>query len=201
MQTLGINYDTGVVVGGTSTRADFDDGRVRRELEIIAGDLHANAVRVTGDRVDRLEAAARHASAAGMQVWFSPFLSDLGPDELVERLAGIAERAERLRRAGVDIVLVLGGEISLFCWEPFDVVSVDAYRDARNAPGFADLVGSYRRFGSRSPWPSSAAAPTAAPPTAAAPAGWWSTSARERSPARLFDTLAARYAAAVPHAG
>jgi hypothetical protein len=115
MQTLGINYDTGVVVGGTSTRVDFDDGTVRRELEIIAGDLHANAVRVTGDRVDRLEVAARHASAAGMQVWFSPFLSDLGPDELVERLAGIAERAERLRRAGVDIVLVLGGEISLFC--------------------------------------------------------------------------------------
>jgi hypothetical protein len=215
MRTLGINYDTGVVVGGTSTRAAFDDGTVRRELEIIAGDLHANAVRVTGDRVDRLEAAARHASAAGMQVWFSPFLSDLGPDELVERLTGIAERAERLRRAGVDLVLVLGGEISLFCsgfvpgegvggrlatmtdpatwstpdgraaleaglarardtlgtvatraravfggpvtyaagtweevdWEPFDIVSVDAYRDARNAPGFADLVRSYRRFG------------------------------------------------------
>jgi hypothetical protein len=150
-----------------------------------------------------------------MQVWFSPFLSDLGPDELVERLAGIAERAERLRRAGVDLVLVLGGEISLFCsgfvpgeglqgrlatmtdpatwstpdgraalgaglarardtlrtvasraravfagpvtyaagtweevdWEPFDIVSVDAYRDAQNALGFADLVRSYRRFG------------------------------------------------------
>jgi hypothetical protein len=59
--------------------------------------------------------AARHASAAGLQVWFSPFLYDLGPDELVERLAACAERAERLRRAGADLVLVLGGEISLFC--------------------------------------------------------------------------------------
>jgi hypothetical protein len=29
----------------------------------------------------------------------------------------------------------------------FDVVSVDAYRDAQNAAGFADLVGSYSRFG------------------------------------------------------
>ena len=115
MQTLGINYDTGVVVDGTSTRATFDDRTVRRELEIIAGDLHANAVRVTGDEVDRLEAAARHASAAGLQVWFSPFLYDLGPDELVERLAECAQRAERLRRAGADLVLVLGGEVSLFC--------------------------------------------------------------------------------------
>jgi hypothetical protein len=208
MQTLGINYDTGVVVDGTSTRNAFDDRTVRRELEIIAGDLHANAVRVTGDRADRLEVAARHASAAGLQVWFSPFLYDLGPDELVERLAAYAERAEQLRRAGADLVLVLGGEISLFCsgfvpgeglhgrlatmtdpatwstpdgraalgaglarasdtlgtvaararkvfggpityasgtweeidWEPFDVVSVDAYRDAQNAPRFADLV-------------------------------------------------------------
>ena len=61
MQTLGINYDTGVVVDGTSTRNTFDDRTVRRELEIIAGDLHANAVRVTGDRVDRLEVAARNA--------------------------------------------------------------------------------------------------------------------------------------------
>jgi hypothetical protein len=99
MQTLGINYDTGVVVDGTSTRDDFDDRTVRRELEIIAGDLHANAVRVTGDRVDRLEVAAQLASAAGLQVWFSPFLYDLGPDELVERLAACADRAERLRRA------------------------------------------------------------------------------------------------------
>ena len=59
--------------------------------------------------------AARHASAAGLQVWFSPFLYDLGPDELVEHLVACAQRAERLRRAGADLVLVLGGEVSLFC--------------------------------------------------------------------------------------
>jgi hypothetical protein len=115
MRTLGINYDTGLVLDGGSTRTTFDEATVRRELEIIAGDLHATAVRVTGDRVDRLELAARHASAAGLQVWFSPFVYDLDPDELVEQVAACARRAELLRRAGVDVVLVLGGEISLFC--------------------------------------------------------------------------------------
>jgi hypothetical protein len=96
MRTLGVNYDTGLVLDGDSTRTTFDEGTVRRELEIIAGDLHATAVRVSGDRVERLELAARHASAAGLQVWFSPFVYDLDPDELVEQVAACAQRAELL---------------------------------------------------------------------------------------------------------
>jgi hypothetical protein len=215
VRTLGVNYDTGLVVDGHSTRPAFDEPVVRRELQIIADDLHADAVRVSGDDPKRLEVAARCAAAAGLQVWFSPFVSDLDPDELVELLAGCATRAERVRGDGADVVLVLGGEMSLFCsgfvpgdrlqgrvatltdpatwmttesrdalaaglaraqetqrrsaadararfggpityaagmwedveWEVFDIVSVDAYRDAANAAGFAEQVGAYRRFG------------------------------------------------------
>jgi hypothetical protein len=73
MRTLGINYDTGLVLDGGSTRTTFDEATVRRELEIIAGDLHATAVRVTGDRVDRLELAARHAgkSSCPGPIWMA----------------------------------------------------------------------------------------------------------------------------------
>jgi hypothetical protein len=215
MRTFGVNYDTGLVVDGRSTRATFDERIVRRELQIVADDLHASAVRITGEDADRLEVAARHASAAGLQVWFSPFVYDLGPDELVAHLAGCAEGAERLRHDGADVVLVLGCEMSLFCsgfipgdglqgrvatlsdpatwmtadsrealaaglarakdtqrrfaadarsvfggpityaaglwedveWDVFDIVSVDAYRDAGNAAGFGEQVRTYHRFG------------------------------------------------------
>jgi hypothetical protein len=115
VRTFGVNYDTGLVVDGRSTRATFDEPIVRREVQIIADDLHATAVRVSGEDTDRLEVAAGYASAAGLQVWFSPFVYDFGPDQLVEHLAGCAARAERLRRGGADVVLVLGCEMSLFC--------------------------------------------------------------------------------------
>jgi hypothetical protein len=215
MRTFGVNYDTGLVVAGRSTRTTFDEPIVRRELQIIADDLHATAVRISGEDTARLEVAAEHASAAGLQVWFSPFVYDLGPDELVEHLADCAERAERLRRGGADVVLVLGCEMSLFCsgfvpgdglqgrvatlsdpatwmtaeardalaaglarakdtqrqfaararavfggpityasgmwedveWDVFDIVSVDAYRDADNAARFGEQVRAYQRFG------------------------------------------------------
>jgi hypothetical protein len=215
VRTLGVNYDTGLVVEGRSTRRTFDEPVVQRELRIVAEDLHATAVRITGDDSDRLEVAATHAAAVGLQVWFSPFLYDLEPDELVERLVADAVRAERLRRSGADVVLVLGGEVSLFCsgfvpgdgltgrsatladprtwmtaasraalaaglarakdtqreiaararatfggpityasglwedveWDLFDIVSIDAYRDAQNAAGFGEQVRAYLRFG------------------------------------------------------
>jgi hypothetical protein len=60
MRNYGICYDTGTAVGGSSTRASFDSGVARRELEIIASDLHASAVRVYGDDPGRLAVAREH---------------------------------------------------------------------------------------------------------------------------------------------
>ena len=215
IRTLGVNYDTGLVVDGRSTRPVFDASVVERELRIIADDLHATAVRVSGDDSDRLDLAARYGSAAGLEIWYSPVVYDVSPDELLEYLLVSATRAEDLRHAGADVVLVLGGEISLFCsgfvpgtglagrlatlsdpatwtndemraaitaglrrfqdtqrtvaarvrtifggpityaagmwedveWGNFDIVSVDAYRDAQNSAAFADQVHAYHRYG------------------------------------------------------
>ncbi|MCP3782908.1 hypothetical protein NLX85_05955 [Micromonospora sp. A3M-1-15] len=115
MRGKGITYDTGFVTrSGHSTREPFDLDVVRREMRIIRADLHCTAVRITGGRQDRLEAAARYAAEAGLEVWYSPFTCDLTTDELLDFLADSADRAERLRRDGAEVVLLTGSELSLF---------------------------------------------------------------------------------------
>ncbi len=217
MRNYGIVYDTGITADGHCTRKRFDDAVVERELQIIAADLHATAVRVTGDDPQRLARAGRHALAAGLELWFSPVPVNLEPDALPGYFTRCAPEAERLRRAHEGrVVLVAGCEISLWCagffpgghtvagriaavtdpdlqrkpdvmavltsglersrhtlqdiartareefagpityasapwetveWELFDLVSVDAYRDADNAAGYREGLRSYRRFG------------------------------------------------------
>jgi hypothetical protein len=113
MRGKGINYDTGFINKGMSSRDPFDIAVVTRELQIIRDDLHCNAVRVTGGDPERLEIAAGIAAEAGLEVWFSPFTCDLTYEEMLDLLADCAERAERLRRQGAEVVLVTGAEISL----------------------------------------------------------------------------------------
>lgn len=114
MRGKGITFDTGFLSAGTSTREPFDPEIVRREMRIIRDDLHCTAVRVTGGIPDRLEIAATHAAGAGLEVWFCPFTNGLTQGELLDLLADCAERAERLRRTGAEVVLLTGSELSLF---------------------------------------------------------------------------------------
>src|SRR5262249_53246115 len=109
----GINYDTGFLSAGTTTREPFDPQVVKREMQIIHDDLHCNAVRVTGGYPERLEIAAAYAAEAGLEVWFCPFTNNLTAEELLEVLADCAERAERLRQKGAEVVLLTGSELSL----------------------------------------------------------------------------------------
>ncbi|MCC3650266.1 hypothetical protein LIX60_01880 [Streptomyces sp. S07_1.15] len=114
MRAWGVTYDTGFLSAGTSTREPFDPATVRREMQVIRDELRCDAVRVTGGNRDRLETAARHAADAGLEVWYSPFTNGLARGELLDFLADSAERAERLRGAGAEIVFLTGSEISLF---------------------------------------------------------------------------------------
>jgi hypothetical protein len=116
VRNYGINYDTGLTADGHRTRPLFDEAVVQRELQIIASDLHATAVRVSGDDPQRLARAGEHALAAGLELWFSPVPINLVPGALPGYFARCAREAERLRRAAEGrVVLVLGCEISLWC--------------------------------------------------------------------------------------
>lgn len=114
MRGYGIGYDTGISNLGVSTREAFDPRVVRREMAVIRDDLHCTAVRIVGSDPQRLEIAARLAAEIGLEVWFSPFTIDLTGDELLSVLDDCAERAERLREQGAEVVLVTGAELSLF---------------------------------------------------------------------------------------
>ncbi|MFE7355188.1 hypothetical protein ACFU8Q_18810 [Streptomyces sp. NPDC057543] len=113
MRAKGISYDTGFVSGEEISRERFDPNVVRRELGIIRDDLHCTAVRVIGGDPERLELAATYAADLGLEVWFSPYPLELTTDQMLALFADCAERAERLRQRGVDIVFVAGAELSL----------------------------------------------------------------------------------------
>jgi len=114
MRGKGITFDTGFFSGGASTREPFDPDVVRREMRVIHDDLHCNVVRITGGDPDRLEIAAKHAADAGLEVWFCPFTNGLTQREVLDLLADCAERAERIRRTGAEVVLLTGSELILF---------------------------------------------------------------------------------------
>lgn len=113
MRTKGISYDTGFIRNGTSSRARFDPAVVERELRIIRDELHCNAVRIMGGDAGRIELAAGCAAALGLEVWYSPYPLELTAEEMLELFADCAERAERLRRSGAEVVFVTGAELSL----------------------------------------------------------------------------------------
>ena len=115
MHRKGINYDTGFAsTDGRLSRETFDPPQVRREIEIIARELRCNAVRISGRDLKRLDLAARYALAEGLEVWFSPFPTELTPDELVPYFAEGARVAANLPQQSGRVVYVLGCEMTLF---------------------------------------------------------------------------------------
>jgi hypothetical protein len=88
---------------------------VRRELEIVRDDLHANAVRIVGSEVARMTAVAEIALGLGIEVWFSPAFFEYSPEETADRLVAAAEAMALLRAAHPGrVVFVAGGELTLF---------------------------------------------------------------------------------------
>ncbi|GLY67437.1 hypothetical protein [Amycolatopsis taiwanensis] len=137
MRARGINYDTGFLPGDALSRKTFDPEIVRRDMAVISGDLHCDAVRISGREPERLTIAARHAVDAGLEVWFAPFPVDLPADRLLPFFADCAQRAEALRREGAQIVLVAGCELSAFCG---GFIPGETYGDRLRAMATADLA-------------------------------------------------------------
>jgi len=113
MRAKGMTYDTGFVRHGEISREHFDSAVVLRELTIIRDDLHCNAVQIIGGNPERLEQAAGYAAQLGLEIWFSPYPLELPAGEMLRLFVDCAERAERLRQAGAEVVFVTGVELSL----------------------------------------------------------------------------------------
>jgi hypothetical protein len=113
MRIKGIVYDTGFINNDITTKEKFNADVIKREMHIIKNDLHCNAVRITGGDAFRLEIVASLAASEGLEVWYCPFTCGLTIDELNSFLIDAAERAERIRNSGADVVFIAGSEISL----------------------------------------------------------------------------------------
>jgi hypothetical protein len=113
MRAKGISYETGFVYRGEVSRQPFDAATVAEELRLIRDDLHCNAVRVIGGDPERLELAATIAADLGLEVWFSPYPLGLSHQDTLRLFADCAERAERIRQTGAEVVFVTGAELSL----------------------------------------------------------------------------------------
>jgi len=99
----------------STRRAALDMSVVRRELEIIRDDLHANAVRIVGSDVGRMTAVTEVALGLGLEVWFSPWYFEYSLEETAARLVAAAETAARLEMAHPGrVVFVAGSELTLF---------------------------------------------------------------------------------------
>ncbi|MFF1932046.1 hypothetical protein [Streptomyces sp. NPDC058228] len=111
----GVVYDVGLRFIPESLSVDpFDPALAEYDINTIANELHANAVRIEGEMLDRLAVTARFAHAAGLTVYFSPWKMNVGIEETRRYIAQAALVAERLRREGVDIVFVVGCELTIF---------------------------------------------------------------------------------------
>jgi hypothetical protein len=115
MNRRGVCYDVGRVMWGTNWRPDLRPDEVARELAIIQDDLHCNAVRICGEDLDRLAAAAHAAVDVGLEVWLSPELWDHTPEETLEYIACAAERMREVHeRSPGHVVFSVGSELTLF---------------------------------------------------------------------------------------
>ncbi|HXY47286.1 MAG TPA: abortive infection protein [Thermoplasmata archaeon] len=114
MRVKGVCYDVGIVMG-MNWRPVFEPSVVRRELQIIHTDLHCNAVRIVGHRLERLLFATEAALALGLDVWYCPQFWNRSASKTARYLARAAEAVEPLRQRWPDkVVFSVGSEISLF---------------------------------------------------------------------------------------
>ena len=120
MQHRGVHYDAGTTFRGpgyaiSTRRADLNPSVVRRELQIIRDDLHANAVRVVGSDVDRLVAVAQIALDVGLEVWFAPSYFEYSPLATSARVVAAARAVAPLEVAHPGrVIIIVGAELTLF---------------------------------------------------------------------------------------
>jgi hypothetical protein len=111
---VGTRYDAGDGPGRLSTHRYDIDGHLRRDMDVIAAELHCNAVQLYGTDVDRLIVAASLALERGLSPWIQPRLVGATPADQLDHLRQVAGAAERLRRRFGRVTVSVGAELSLF---------------------------------------------------------------------------------------
>ena len=120
VQHRGVHYDTGVIFRGPgysipTRREDLDYAVVRRELQIIRDDLHANAVRIVGSDLTRLLTTTEIALEEGLEVWFSPMFFNYSAQETATKLVEAAKAVSLFATSeSGPVTFIAGSELTLF---------------------------------------------------------------------------------------
>ena len=115
MKYYGVVYDVGLRFTPDALSVEpFDPDLVAHDMQVIANDLHANAVRIEGEDIDRLAFAARAAHAAGLAVFFNPWKMNVSTREATDYFREAGNAAEALRQEGIELVFVAGCELTIF---------------------------------------------------------------------------------------
>jgi len=115
MRLKGVVYDVGRAMGPLSVnwRPDYTPALMRRELDIIQTDLHANAVRLGSCDPRRLLDAADYAASIGLEVWMGPELWNATPQRTLRFVTDTAARAEPLfQRYADQLTFCVGTELT-----------------------------------------------------------------------------------------
>lgn len=115
ISTCGVNYDLGAeLFPGVMNRSSDHQQYFRGELETIRHALHCESVSLFGSDTDLLARGLDIAADLGFDIKYQVRLNFLDEPEMLDRLAVVAQDAERVRQQGVPIVLDVGCEYLLF---------------------------------------------------------------------------------------
>ena len=115
MKYRGVVYDVGLNFSGTGFSVEpFNPALVEYDMKTIADGLYANAVRIEGEEITRLQIAARSAHSMGLKVFFNPWKMNATTEETRAYFEEAAKTAERLREEGIDLVFIAGCEYTIF---------------------------------------------------------------------------------------
>ena len=140
MRGKGVVYDVGRAMGALSVnwRPDYSSALMRRELNIIRTDLHANSVRLGGRDPRRLMAAAEYAASLGLQVWMGPELWNASPQRTLRYVTEAAAAAEPLfQRFGQQLTFCVGNELTFFMR---GIVPGGSHAQRTRAPNLREIV-------------------------------------------------------------
>ncbi|MCK4352296.1 hypothetical protein KAW65_02695 [candidate division WOR-3 bacterium] len=86
---------------------------MQKEIKIIKNELNCNAVRIYGDRINRLMSCSKIAIDNNLEVWISPRFVDRTEEETLKLTGECAKEAEGLRKLNSELVFVVGNELTL----------------------------------------------------------------------------------------
>jgi hypothetical protein len=111
----GIKYDLGAELARNElTRPASHETFYRDELTAIHDQLHVTSVNLYGSDPDQLIAGLDIAADLGFDVLLQTRLNFLSQADMLDRLSLVAIEAERVRKAGIPIVLDVGCEYLVF---------------------------------------------------------------------------------------